>query len=105
MVDVTPEKVEFRLVARGGAQMVSRAWHGVPVAVPGPVERRWLPTPDTVTVLLRGPASRLNGLTEESLLVVATPDTVAGAAALRVITPAGTSAETRPAAIRLQPRH
>ena len=64
-------------MARGGAQVVSRAWHGVPVAVPGPVERRWLPTPDTV----------------------------AGAAALRVIAPAGVTGEAHPAAIRLQPRH
>ena len=105
VVDVSPAKVEFRLVARGGAQVVSRTWHGIPVAVPGPVERRWLPTPDTVSVLLHGPASRLAGLSEESLLVVATPDTAAGAAALRVIAPAGITGETRPAAIRLQPRH
>lgn len=105
VVDVEPEKVEFRIVARGGAQIVTRTWHAIPVAVPGPVERRWLPVPDTVTVLLRGPASRLATLSDESLLVVAVPDTGAGAAALRVIAPAGTSAETRPAAIRLQPRH
>lgn len=105
VVDVFPEKVVYRLVARGGAQVVSRAWHGVPVAVPGPVERRWLPTPDTVTVLLHGPASRLATVTEESLLVVAAPDTVAGAAALRVITPVGVTGEAHPAAIRLQPRH
>jgi hypothetical protein len=104
VIDVAPEKVEFRLVARAGAQVITRTWHGVPVAVPGPVERRWLPSPDTVTVLLRGPAARLGLLTEESLLVVAAPDTVAGAAALRVIVPAGLTAEARPAAIRLQPR-
>ncbi len=104
VVDVTPEKIGFRLSPRAGAQLVTRAWHGVPVAVPGPVERRWLPSPDTVTVLLRGPAQRIATLAEESLLVVATPDTVAGAAALRVIVPAGFTGEARPAAIRLQPR-
>ncbi|HET7041314.1 MAG TPA: hypothetical protein VFI13_04830 [Gemmatimonadales bacterium] len=105
VVDVAPEKVEFRIVPRGGAQMVTRTWPAIPVAVPGPVERRWLPAPDTVTVTLRGPASRLAALPVESLLVVAIPDTLAGAAALRVIVPAGVTGEAHPAAIRLQPRH
>lgn len=103
-VDVTPEKIEFRLAPREGSQVVARSFHGIPVAVPGPVERRWLPIPDTVTVVLHGPASRILELHAESLLVVAIPDTGSGAAALRVITPAGFTGEPRPGAIRLQPR-
>lgn len=103
-LDVQPDRIEFRLVARGAAQNVARAWHGLPVAVPGPVEVRWLPSPDTVTVLVRGPAARLATFTAESLVVLAHPDTTTGAAALRVIAPAGVTAEARPAAIRLQAR-
>ena len=101
VVDVVPEKVEFHIAARGGAQVVSRAWHGVAVTLPAPLDRHWSGAPDTVTVLLRGPAARLAALSEESLLVVATPDTAAGAALLRVIAPAGVTPEARPAAIRL----
>lgn len=103
-VDVAPDKIEFRLTPREGTEVVARAYPAVPVALPGPVERRWLPSPDTVTVLVRGPVARIRALTPESLLVVASPDTSAGAAALRVITPQGFSGEARPGAIRLQPR-
>lgn len=103
-VDVTPDKIEFHLTPREGTQVVARSFHAIPVAVPGPVERRWLPTPDTVTVILRGPVSRIQTLGAESLLVVAAPDTNAGAAALRVIAPQGLTGEARPGAIRLQPR-
>jgi len=103
-LDVVPDRIAIRLVAQGGAVTRERAWHGVPVAVPGPVEVRWLPVPDTVTVTVRGPASRIDALTAESLVVLAHPDTSAGAAVLRVLLPAGLTAESRPAAIRLQPR-
>lgn len=103
-LDVQPGQFNVRLVAQGSAVTRERAWHGVPVAVPGPVEVRWLPSPDTVTVTVRGPLSRLATLDAESLLVVARPDTGAGTAVLRVIVPAGLVAEARPAAIRLQPR-
>lgn len=103
-VDIAPDKIEFRLTPREGTQVVARAFHAVPVALPGPVERRWLPSPDTVTVLLRGPAARIRSLTAESLFVVASPDTSAGAAALRVIAPQGFSGDARPGAIRLQLR-
>jgi hypothetical protein len=58
-----------------------------------------------VTVVVRGPSARLATLDAESLVVLARPDTTAGAAALRVLVPAGMTGETRPAAIRLQPRH
>lgn len=104
-LDVQPASFPVRIVAKGGAEIRERLWHGVPVAVPGPVELRWLPAPDTVTVMVRGPAARLAALEAESLVVLARPDTSAGAAALRVILPAGMTGESRPAAIRLQPRH
>ncbi|HWA40808.1 MAG TPA: hypothetical protein VG712_04300 [Gemmatimonadales bacterium] len=104
-LDVQPASFPVRIVARGGAELRERAWHGVPVLVPGPLEVRWLPSPDTVTVVVRGPAARLAALEAESLVVLARPDTGAGAAALRVLVPAGMSAEARPVAIRLQPRH
>lgn len=103
-LDVQPAAFPVRVVARRGAETRERAWHGVPVAVPGPVDHRWLPSPDTVTVLVRGPAARLAALDAESIVVLARPDTASGAAALRVIVPAGMTAEPRPAAIRLQPR-
>lgn len=103
-LDVLPAHVVIRVVAQGGAVTRERAWHGIPVAVPGPVEVRWLPVPETVTVTVRGPGARLETLTAESLVVVARPDTSAGAAVLRVLVPAGLTAESRPAAIRLQPR-
>ena len=104
-LDVQPARFPVRLVARGGAEIRERSWHGVPVAVPGPLEVRWLPVPDTVTVVVRGPVARLAVLEAESLVVLARPDTTAGAAALRVLVPAGMTGATRPAAIRLQPRH
>ncbi len=103
-LDVLPAHVAIRVVAQGGAVTRERAWHGIPVAVPGPVELRWLPVPDTVTVTVRGPVARLETLTAESLVVIARPDTSAGAAVLRVLVPAGLTAESHPAAIRLQPR-
>lgn len=103
-LDVLPAHVVIRVVAQGGAVTRERAWHGIPVAVPGPVEIRWLPVPDTVTVTVRGPVARLETLTAESLVVVARPDTSAGAAVLRVLVPAGLTAEAHPGAIRLQPR-
>lgn len=103
-LDVLPAQVVIRVVAQGGAVTRERAWHGIPVAVPGPVEIRWLPVPDTVTVTVRGPVARLETLTADSLVVVARPDTSAGAAVLRVLVPAGLTAESHPAAIRLQPR-
>jgi hypothetical protein len=103
-LDVLPARITVRLVAQGGAVTRERVWRGIPVAVPGPVEVRWLPLPDTVTVTVRGPAARLEALTAESLVVLARPDTSAGTAVLRVIVPAGFTAESRPAAIRLQPR-
>jgi len=53
---------------------------------------------------VRGPVARLETLTAESLVVIARPDTSAGAAVLRVLVPAGLTAESHPAAIRLQPR-
>lgn len=104
-LDVLPGQFSVRLVAKGGAVVRERTWPGIPVAVPGPVELRWLPIPDTVSVTVRGPLSRLATLDAESLLVVARPDTVAGAAALRVLVPAGLTAETHPGAIRLQSRY
>ncbi len=103
-LDVLPAQVVIRVVAQGGAVTRERAWHGIPVAVPGPVEIRWLPVPDTVTVTVRGPVARLETLTADSLVVVARPDTSAGAAVLRVLVPAGLTAQSHPAAIRLQPR-
>lgn len=103
-VDVQPASFPVRIVAKGGAELRERTWHGVPVAVPGPLEVRWLPVPDTVTVVIRGPAARLATLDAESLVVLARPDTSAGAAALRVLVPAGMTGETHPVAIRLQPR-
>ncbi len=103
-LDVLPAHIAIRVVAQGGAVTRERAWHGIPVAVPGPVELRWLPVPDTVTVTVRGPVARLETLTAESLVVIARPDTSAGAAVLRVLVPAGLTAESHPAAIRLQPR-
>lgn len=103
-LDVLPARIAIRVVAQGGAITRERAWHGIPVAVPGPVEVRWLPVPDTVTVTVRGPVARLEALTAESLVVVARPDTGTGAAVLRVLVPAGLTAEAHPAAIRLQPR-
>ena len=103
-LDVLPAQVVIRVVVQGGAVTRERAWHGIPVAVPGPVEIRWLPVPDTVTVTVRGPVARLETLTADSLVVVARPDTSAGAAVLRVLVPAGLTAESHPAAIRLQPR-
>jgi hypothetical protein len=103
-LDVLPARITVRLVAEGGAVTRERTWHGIPVAVPGPVEVRWLPVPDTVTVTVRGSVARLEGLTADSLVVLARPDTSAGAAVLRVLVPAGLTGESRPAAIRLQPR-
>ena len=103
-VDVQPASFPVRIVAKGGAEVRERIWHGIPVAVPGPLEIRWLPVPDTVTVVVRGPAARLATLDAESLVVLARPDTSAGAAALRVLVPVGMTGETRPVAIRLQPR-
>lgn len=104
-LDVQPAEVSYKLVARGGAEVRSRSWHGVPVAVPGPVESRWLAVPDTVTVIARAPAARLATLDLDSLVVLARPDTSTGAASLRVIAPVGVTTEVRPQAIRLQPRH
>lgn len=103
-LDVQPAQIPVRLVAHGGAVIRERAWHGVSVAVPGPVEQRWLPIPDTVTVVVRGPLARLATLDVDSIVVLARPDTTTGAAALRVIVPAGFTAEVRPGAIRMQPR-
>ncbi len=103
-LDVQPASFAVRIVAKGGAEIRERTWHAVPVAVPGPLEVRWLPIPDTVTVVVRGPAARLATLDAESLIVLARPDTSTGAAALRVLVPAGMTGETRPVAIRLQPR-
>ena len=104
-LDVQPASFPVRIVAKGGAEIRERAWHGIPVSVPGPLEVRWLPVPDTVTVVVRGPAARLATLDAESLVVLARPDTSTGAAALRVLVPAGMTGGTHPEAIRLQPRH
>ena len=103
-LDVQPASFTVRLVAQGGAAVRERAFHALPVAVPGPVELRWLPAPDTVTVVVRGPAIRLGTLTPDSVIVLARPDTATGAAALRVLLPAGMTGEARPGAIRLLPR-
>ena len=103
-LDVLPAHVAVRVVAQGGAVTRERSWHGIPVAVPGPVELRWLPVPDTVTITVRGPVVRLETLTAESLVVIARPDTTAGAAVLRVLVPAGLTGTAYPAAVRLQPR-
>jgi hypothetical protein len=103
-LDVQPAEVSYRLVARSGAEVRSRTWHGVPVAVPGPTETRWLAVPDTVTVIARAPAARLATLDLDSLVVLAQPDTSTGAASLRVLAPVGVVAEVRPQVIRLQAR-
>ena len=103
-LDVQPAEVTYRLTARGGSEVRSRSWHGVPVAVPGPTDSRWSAVPDTVTVIARAPAARLATLDLDSLVVIARPDTSTGAASLRVIAPVGVSAEVRPQAIRLQAR-
>jgi hypothetical protein len=104
-LDVQPSEVSYTLEARNGAVIRSRSWHGVPVAVPGPVESRWLAVPETVTVIARAPSARLALLDLDSLIVLARPDTITGAASLRVIAPVGVSTEVRPQVIRLQPRH
>ncbi len=103
-LDVQPAQVAYRLVPKGGAQIQARTWHGIAVAVPGPVEHRWLPVPDTVSVTVRGPSARLASLELDSLIVLARPDTTTGAAALRVIVPPGFTAEAHPQVIRLQAR-
>lgn len=103
-LDVQPAELSYRLVAKSGAEVRSRSWHGVPVAVPGPTETRWLAVPDTVTVIARAPAARLAALDLDSLVVLARPDTSTGAASLRVIAPPGVTVEVRPQVIRLQAR-
>jgi len=104
-LDVQPSEVSYTLEARNGAELRSRSWHGVPVAVPGPTEVRWLAVPDTVTVIARATTARLATLDLDSLIVIARPDTITGAASLRVIAPVGIATEVRPQVIRLQPRH
>jgi hypothetical protein len=103
-LDVQPGQVTVRVVPQGSAVTRTRAWHGVPVVVAGPMEQRWFAVPDTVTVVVRGPLARLASLDAESLVVLARADTVTGAAALRVLVPAGFTAEAKPEAVRLQPR-
>jgi len=103
-LDVQPAVVAYRLVPKGGAVVQARTWHGIAVAVPGPVEHRWLPVPDTVSVTVRGPSARLATIGVDSIVVLARPDTSTGAAALRVIVPPGFTAEAHPQVIRLQAR-
>jgi hypothetical protein len=104
-LDVQPGEVSYTIAPRSGAEIRARSWHGVPVAVPGPVETRWLALPDTVTVIARATSARLATLDLDSLVVLARPDTITGAASLRVIAPVGIMTEVRPQVIRLQPRH
>jgi hypothetical protein len=103
-LDVQPALVAYRMIPKGGAVLQTRTWRGVAVAVPGTIERRWIPVPDTVTVAVRGPAARLATLDLDSVVVLVRPDTATGAATLRAIVPPGFTAETVPQAIRLVPR-
>jgi hypothetical protein len=103
-LDVQPAQVSYRMVPKGAAVVQARTWRGVAVAVPGTIEHRWVPVPETVSVTVRGPAARLATLDLDSVIVLVRPDTTTGAASLRAIVPPGFTAETVPQAIRLQAR-
>ncbi|HEU4570333.1 MAG TPA: hypothetical protein VFS07_07165 [Gemmatimonadales bacterium] len=105
VVEVLPATVPVRVMGVGAAALITVRHPGIPVLLAGPLTRHWHAVPETVTVDVRGPRGRLTTLPRESLVVVTVPDTLAGAAALRVVLPAGLSGEARPAAVRLLPGH
>jgi hypothetical protein len=96
-----------RVSARVEVEAITeRTLSGIPVRLTSAAGAALRPSPDTVSVRVRGREARLGALTEESIVVVADWSGPARPArvALRVLAPAGITAQAEPDSVSLQLR-
>ena len=102
-IRVQPVQVTVRVEVE---PLRERILTGVPIRLPSRATNGWTAALDTVTVRLRGPATRLATLNADSIVVLAewSGRTPPAKAALRVITPPGVSGRAEPDSVGIVAR-
>jgi hypothetical protein len=103
-VRLHPARVSARVEVEAVGE---RTLSGIPVRLASAAGAALRPSPDTVTVRVRGRETRLASLTQESVVVVADWQGPARPArvGLRVLAPAGITAQAEPDSVNLQMRN